>query len=63
VHLCQLDIYGDAADTGKAPQEIEPDGKAAAELKELYMWVCKQVDMLGGDHGEAEQTSRLAKGA
>jgi chromosome partitioning protein len=70
VHLSQLDIYGDAADTGKAPQEIEPQGKAAAELKELYMWICKQVDMLGGEdgehgeHGETEQEARrLAKGA
>jgi len=62
VHLCQRDIYGDAPATGQAAQELEPQGGAAAELKELYMWICKQVDMLGGQHGEGKP-SRLAEGA
>jgi chromosome partitioning protein len=64
VHLSYLDIYGTASDDGKAPQEIEPDGKAASELKQLYMWICKQVNMLGEEHGENnEEPSQLAKGA
>lgn len=62
VHLCYRDIYGNAPATGRAAQELEPEGGAAAELHELYMWICKQVDMLGGQHGEGEP-SRLAEGA
>lgn len=30
---------------GLTAQEYEPDGKAAEEVKQLYMWMCKQVDM------------------
>jgi chromosome partitioning protein len=62
VHLCYRDVYGNAPTTGRAVQELEPEGAAAAELHELYMWICKQVDMLGGQHGEGEP-SRLAEGA
>jgi chromosome partitioning protein len=62
VHLCQRDIYGNAPATGQAAQELEPEGGAAAELRQLYMWICKQVDMSGGQHGEGEP-SRLAEGA
>jgi chromosome partitioning protein len=63
VHMSYLDTYGTANDTGKAPQEIDPKGKAASELKHLYMWACRQVDMLGGDHGENEQAGRAANRA
>src|SRR5271165_238517 len=62
MHLCHRDIYGNAPATGQAAQEVEPNGAAAAELHELYMWICKQVDMLGGRHGEGE-SSRLAESA
>jgi chromosome partitioning protein len=61
-HLCYRDIYGNAPTTGRAAQEIEPEGAAAAEIRDLYMWTCKQIDMLGGQHGEGEP-SRLAEGA
>ena len=62
VHLCYRDIYGNAPATGQTAQEIEPQGAAAAELHELYMWICKHIDMLGGQHGEGE-ISRVAGGA
>jgi len=62
VHLCYRDIYGNAPTTGRAAQELEPEGAAASEIHELYMWACKQLDMLGERHGEGEP-SRLAKGA
>jgi chromosome partitioning protein len=61
-HLSQRDIYGNAPATGQAAQELEPNGAAAAELKALYMWICKQVDMLGGQHGE-EHPRRSAESA
>ncbi|MGB7441812.1 MAG: ParA family partition ATPase [Coleofasciculaceae cyanobacterium] len=30
---------------GQAVQEYEPNGKAADEIKQLYNWVCTQIDM------------------
>ena len=44
-HLCHRASYIDAPATGKAPQEIDPDGKAAAELERLYMFFCKHANM------------------
>lgn len=34
-----------ATGAGRAAQEIEPDGKAAAEVEALWRWICHQVDM------------------
>lgn len=42
VHLSQLTIYGEAPGEGKASCEIEPKGKAAAEIERLYLFVCDQ---------------------
>lgn len=39
VHLSHRAAYAEAPATGKAPQEIEPDGKAAAELGALFAFV------------------------
>ena len=44
VHLCHRAAYADAPTTGRAPQEIDPDGKAAAELDRLFAWVYESVN-------------------
>jgi chromosome partitioning protein len=44
-HLAQRAIYADAPAQGLSPIEIEPDGKAAAELRQLYFWIAGQVDL------------------
>jgi chromosome partitioning protein len=36
--------YSRAQQTGHAAQEIEPDGKAAQEIKELYAYVCMNLN-------------------
>ena len=36
VHLCQRAAYSNATGGGKAPQEIDPEGKATAELDRLF---------------------------
>jgi len=46
--LCPVRIgnriaYSRAQQTGQAAQEIEPDGKAAQEIKELYAYVCMNL--------------------
>ena len=43
VHLSHRAAYADAPATGKAPQEIEPDGKAAIELAALYSFVAASL--------------------
>jgi chromosome partitioning protein len=45
VHLCHRGGYAEAPMTGMAPQELDPGGKAADELKRLYMFVIQQLTM------------------
>jgi chromosome partitioning protein len=44
VHLCSRDVYGSAPAEGKAPNETEPDGKAAEELRQLYKFISALID-------------------
>lgn len=39
VHLAHRTAYAEAPATGKAPQEIDPEGKAATELAALFAFV------------------------
>lgn len=44
VHLCHRSAYAEAPTTGKAPQELDPEGKAGAELFRLFEFVCEFVN-------------------
>ena len=55
-HLCQRASYADAPTAGKSVQEIEPEGKAAAELQRLYLWVKSELRKEG--HEETRHASR-----
>jgi chromosome partitioning protein len=44
-HLAQRAIYADAPAQGLSPNEAEPDGKAAAELRQLYFWIAGQIEL------------------
>ena len=35
-----------ASAEGRTAMELDPDGKAADEVRQLYKWTCRQVDML-----------------
>ena len=40
--------------SGQTAQEFEPDGKAAVEVRDLYLWTCRQAGLEPGgeeDHG------------
>jgi chromosome partitioning protein len=39
VELHQLVAYSDALNDGRSVEELEPTGKAAAEIRELYKWL------------------------
>ena len=43
VHLCHRSAYAEAPTTGKTPQELDPDGKAALELQRLFEFTCSHV--------------------
>jgi chromosome partitioning protein len=45
VHLGQRAAYQHALTAGLTAQEYEPNGKAAEEVTQLYMWTCTQVGM------------------
>jgi chromosome partitioning protein len=47
VHICQRNAYADCLVTGQAPQEVEPEGKAADELTRLFEFVCEFVNRKG----------------
>lgn len=45
VHICHRGGYASAPASGKAPQETDPDGKAAEEIGRLYMFINQQLNM------------------
>ncbi|HEY5139787.1 MAG TPA: ParA family partition ATPase [Methylococcales bacterium] len=44
-HLGNRAVFVHSLTGGLTAQEVEPKGKAAKEIKELYRWLCKQIDM------------------
>jgi chromosome partitioning protein len=45
VRLVQRIAYVHAITAGKTVQEFEPKGRAAAEISDLYRWLCTQVHL------------------
>ena len=45
VRLSERAAFRHATGSGQAAQETEPNGKAAAEVAALWIWICQQVDM------------------
>ena len=43
--LSERAAFRHATGSGQTAQEIEPDGKAAAEVSALWCWICQQVAM------------------
>jgi chromosome partitioning protein len=52
VYLCHRAAYADAMTTGRTPQELEQDGKAAAELDALFQFSYEIVNNRTGEHVE-----------
>ncbi len=60
-HLCQRNAYAEAPTTGKTPQELDPEGKAALELQRLFDFTCEFVKSGKGEqHGESVRHSGAA---
>jgi chromosome partitioning protein len=45
ISVGQRAAFSHSLTEGKVAQEYEPTGKAAEEIKELYMWICQQLNM------------------
>lgn len=58
VELHQRKAYGRAQMQGLAPQEYEPSGKAAEEVRELYAFT--RLQLFGGSYGKKSQSKRRA---
>jgi len=61
VHMCHRSAYAEAPTGGKSPQELDPDGKAAAELQRLFEFTCEFVKLGKGEqHGKGIRHSGAA---
>jgi chromosome partitioning protein len=49
--LSERAAFRHATGSGQVAQEIEPEGKAAAEITTLWRWICQQVNMPAREHG------------
>lgn len=45
VRLAERAAFHRATEVGQAAQEMEPDGKAAAEVAALWQWMCQQISL------------------
>lgn len=45
VRIGQRASYMHALTVGQTAQEHEPDGKAAEEIKQIYMWMCTHINL------------------
>ncbi|OZA60708.1 MAG: chromosome partitioning protein ParA, partial [Sphingomonadales bacterium 39-62-4] len=44
-HIADRAAFRHAAAEGKTAMEVEPNGRAADEVRELYKWACGHVNM------------------
>ncbi len=63
VHLCQRRSYGEAPTTGSVADEIDPDGAAAEECKQLYSWIRQQMKQSGKAYGSNQKDFSTRKRA
>lgn len=61
MHLCHRAAYADAMATGCSPQELDADGKAAAELEALFRFSFEFVNKGTSEHVENVSPPRRAQ--
>ena len=50
IRIADRGPYHQATMTGQAAQEIEPKGRAAQEIREMWEWLCQQAGMNADKH-------------
>lgn len=59
VHLSQYAVYATSSDVGLTTLEQEPESKAAEEIRNLYKFICQQLNNFRSQH---VKNARLAAG-
>lgn len=54
VRLGDRAAFHQSTGSGRAAQETEPDGKAAEEVRQLWRWLCEQVNLPLSKHANTE---------
>jgi len=60
VHLCHRSAYAEAPTTGKAPQELDPEGRAGQELGRLFEFVFEFVNKGTSEHVQGREPASAA---
>jgi chromosome partitioning protein len=60
VHLCHRSAYAEAPTTGKAPQELDADGRAGLELERLFEFVSEFLNKGKCEHVQSHKSSSTA---
>src|SRR3954471_24553617 len=63
VHLTRRHAYEEAPASGHAGQEIDHEGKIAAEAERLYLFIREQVNKFRSEQNEQEKSRSLAERA
>ena len=63
VHLSHRSTYPEGFISGQTAQEIEPEGRAASELKQLYLFICEQLKKGNREHESQPTSGKDASGA
>jgi chromosome partitioning protein len=50
VMLPERAAFHHSVEQGRTAQEIEPNGKAAADVEALWLWTCQQLNLPTGKH-------------
>lgn len=56
VHLTRRSAYETAPASGKAGQEIDPEGRVKAEAESLYLFICEQVKQFRSEHAKQKRS-------
>jgi len=56
VHLSHRSAYPEGLISGQTAQELDPEGRAASELEQLYLFTCEQLKKGNREH-ESQSTS------
>ncbi len=56
IHLSERAAFRHSTGGGQAAQEFEPEGKGAAEIAALWIWICQQMGMPSCRHADTIAT-------
>jgi chromosome partitioning protein len=55
-HIADRAAFRHASAAGQSVFEFEPNGRAAAEIEQIHMWLCEQLNMSTSPQAERKST-------